>query len=79
MQGLVILGLVLIVLGWALQVFFAYKGEREIHMLFLICYALGTFVLALDGFLGSLWLPAVLNTLTLIGAALVIKKIGIKK
>ncbi len=79
MAGLVILGLVLIVLGWALQAFFTYKGEREIHMLFLICYVLGAFILALDGYLESSWLPAVLNTLAVIGVALVIKKIGVKK
>ncbi len=79
MAGLTIIGLVLIVLGWAMQVFFTYKGDREINLLFLICYALGTVVLTIGGFFDGDWFVAVLNLLTAVGALLVIKKIGIKK
>ena len=79
MAGLTIIGLVLIVIGWATQVFFTYKGDREINLLFLICYGLGTIVLAMGGFFSQDWFIATLNLLTAIGAILVIKKIGIKK
>jgi hypothetical protein len=79
MAGLTIIGLVLIVIGWVLQVFFTYKGDKEINLLFLICYALGTLVLAMGGFFDNSWLVAILNLLTTIGAISLIKKIGIKK
>ncbi len=79
MMGLTIIGLVLIVIGWAIQVFFTYRGDREVNLLFLICYALGTVLLAMSGFFDKTWFLAILNLLTTIAAIAVIKKIGIKK
>ncbi len=72
MESLVFMGLGAIVLGWLLQLFAAMKGEKELQTSFVVCYIIGVAILAVDGFSSGQFLSAVINSLALIIAALVI-------
>ncbi len=69
-----ILGLVLIIAGWFIQ-FSRMKKSKEIRKEFVITYAIGVLLLVIDGFRSGIPTLALLNLVSLVGAALVLGKI----
>ena len=49
-----IAGLALIVIGWIIQLVYAFKGKKEIQPRFIIAYAVGVLLLVVDGFICEL-------------------------
>jgi hypothetical protein len=68
-----ITGLILIVLGWSIQLF---ARTKTIQPAFPICYALGVLLLVIQGFLSGNFLIAGLNLVAVVlaGGVLLTKK-----
>ncbi|MFH0817257.1 MAG: hypothetical protein V1909_01350 [Candidatus Micrarchaeota archaeon] len=81
MENLVLTGLALIVIAWFFQLSSILKGNKEIQTSFVISYMLGVAVLTVDGFSSgpSGFLPAVLNALALVIAALTLFQVKVAK
>jgi hypothetical protein len=60
------LGLLCIILGWALQFVDLLQGRKEISWVFVACYSVGVFLLVTDGYLMGSLETANLNMLSLI-------------
>jgi len=79
MIALAIIGLLIITLSWAMQLFFIQKGEKQFHPFFMIGYALGAAVLALDGFLEKSWILAPLNLICAGLVLIIINKLKVRQ
>lgn len=67
-----IAGLVLIVAGWAVQVYrTAVRKERDVSLLFPVLYGLGCVLLFVGNFMASEMMTGTLNTICAILAAIV--------
>ena len=75
MQNIVsYIGLGLIIAGWLVQLARSWKGDKRIQPAFIGIYAVGVLALAFDGFASGLTELALLNTASLIAAALVLAR-----
>lgn len=63
---MVTLGLVCIIIGWALQFVDLLQGEKEISWVFVASYSVGVFLLVTDGYLAGEVIVSNLNLLALI-------------
>ena len=70
-----IVGLALIVIGWIIQLVYAFKGKKEIQPRFIIAYAVGVLLLVVDGFICEAITIASLNLICLVVAAVVLFKV----
>jgi len=71
-----IIGLVLIAIGWLLQLASSWSGKRELRKRFIIFYIIGVAVLIIDSFMKGDNISAFFNLVTLILAGIVLAKIG---
>jgi len=55
------LGLILILIGWLIQLYFVWKGDRSIQPLLLLCYGAGVAILIIDGLAAGMTVGALLN------------------
>jgi len=60
------IGLLCIIIAWALQFVFLLEGEKQISWLFTACYSVGLFLLVVDGYVTGQATTANLNLLALI-------------
>jgi len=71
------IGLIIISIGWLLQIIHSWNGRREIRKRTLICYGLGVAVLIINGaFGGGINAVFVLNIVTLILACILLMRIS---
>jgi hypothetical protein len=63
---MITLGLLCIILGWALQFVDILQGEKQISWAFVACYSIGVFLLVTDGYMTGHTYVANLNLLALI-------------
>lgn len=63
---MITLGLICIILGWALQFVDLLQGLKEISWVFVACYSVGVFLLVTAGYLSNDLQAANLNLLVLI-------------
>lgn len=61
-------GLVVIIVGWLVQLNYSWKGRREIQPAFLVLQALGIFLLMISSFADGEFLLGFLNLLSCGGA-----------
>jgi hypothetical protein len=73
------IGLVLVVMGWAVQLYYVLKGERTIQPLLLVLYGAGVTMLAIDGFMTWANTGALLNLVVVFILALILWKMLAKK
>ena len=66
------IGLGLIIVAWVTQII---SKDKLMHMRFVLIYALGVALLAVDGFLGNLTILAVLNSISFVSAMIVFLKL----
>ncbi len=66
------IGLSLIIVAWVTQII---SKDKLMHMRFVLIYALGVALLAVDGFLGNLTILAVLNSISFVSAMIVFLKL----
>ena len=66
------IGLSLIIVAWVTQII---SKDKLMHMRFVLIYALGVALLAIDGFLGNLTILAVLNSISFVSAVVVFLKL----
>jgi membrane-bound ClpP family serine protease len=66
------LGLVLIVVGWGIQLL---NDSRDIQKNFVLVYSLGAVLLSIDAFMGNMTILAVLNLVSFIVALAVFLKL----
>jgi len=71
------LGLIIIAIGWLIQLFYVFKNKKEIQPWFVICYMVGVLVLMIGIYQASKTI-SYYELLTLVASALVLIKI-IKK
>jgi len=72
------IGLALIVIGWLVQLFYLFKGKKEIQVTFVALYMIGVALLVYTDYSAgeSMWM---FESLTFIGAGLVLVKLLMKK
>jgi hypothetical protein len=68
------IGLVLIVAGWLVQLYFVMKGFRTIQPLLLLFYGIGVVILIIDGISAGITTGALLNTAVVAIVAVVLGK-----
>jgi hypothetical protein len=68
------IGLILIIVGWGIQLF---SKKKSIAKNFILAYCLGVVLLVIDGWLSGLTNLAVLNSLSFVAALAVYFKIKI--
>jgi len=78
MMNLSIIGLSIIVLGWALQLLFMGKSKK-IYTSFVGTYVLGVALLVYDGFSSGLNSLTIVNFISLIVALAVLVKLNLKE
>ena len=66
------IGLGLIIIAWVTQIV---SKDKLMHTSFVLIYALGVALLAVDGFLGNLTILAVLNSISFVSAMIVFLKL----
>jgi len=76
---MVITGLILIVVGWLVQLYRVFAGTKQISRGFLVLYVVGVLLLVIDGFRASIGASAWLNLIALILAFLVLYRALEKK
>ena len=65
------LGLVLIILAWAIQLVLVYQKKFQLNPLFVLIYCFGILALVIDGYSSGLSMLATLNLIVLmLGAAI---------
>jgi len=69
------IGLTLIAIGWILQFSSVLQGSREIKRFFVVFYAVGVFLLVIDGYMNKLTTMASLNLITLLLSGFVVFKL----
>lgn len=74
-----IIGLILIVIGWAFQLLYAFQEGKKINKIMLVFYALGLILLVYDSFKNNLTWIALLNLIALILVLAVLFKVSYKK
>lgn len=74
-----IIGLIIIIIAWALQLLYIWQGGRKINKLLLVGYILGLILLIYDGFKNNIILTSILNLIILILILLILFKISFKK
>jgi len=71
------IGLILISIGWLLQIIHSWSGRREIRKRTLICYGLGVAILIINGaFSGSIDAVFYLNIVTLVLACVLLMRVS---
>jgi len=60
------LGLLLLIVGWLLQLVYLKKGKKEISRNFLAVYGFGIIAIVFDGLMGGLIIAPILNLLVLL-------------
>lgn len=73
---LALLGLVLIITGWLIQLKYCWNGRREIRRLFIGTYGLGVVLLVMDEIAGRAFEEAILNTCCLVVAGLLLYRLS---
>jgi CDP-diglyceride synthetase len=71
-MAIALIGLVLIIIGWAIQAYYVYNGKKEVHQLFIAAYMIGVLLLVIDGFMNNLTSLAILNLISLVVSGLVL-------
>lgn len=69
------LGLLLIAIAWFIQLYFVWKGKKEINALFVIVYAVGVALIAINSFMMGFNVTALLNLADFVPAVLILWKI----
>ena len=69
------LGLVLLSIAWFVQLYYVWKGNRQIHAAFLIIYAIGIVLLIIDALMLGFNLTALLNFTDFVPAVLILWKL----
>jgi len=72
-------GLVFIVAGWLVQLYFVMKGFRTLQPLLLLFYGIGVAILIIDGLGAGMTTGALLNTAVLAIVAVVLGKMVMVK
>jgi len=72
--ALIVIGLALIVIGWLVQLYYLFKGKKEIQPAFLGLYMIGVALLIYTDYSAgeSMWM---FESLTFVGAGLVLVKL----
>jgi hypothetical protein len=63
---MITIGLLCVIIAWALQFVFLLEGEKEISWLFTACYSVGVFLLVVADYVAGNTTTANLNLLVLI-------------
>ncbi|MDD5331360.1 MAG: hypothetical protein PHE43_00875 [Candidatus Nanoarchaeia archaeon] len=74
-----LIGLIVLVLGWIIQLIHSWKNNHEIRQWFLIFYMVGVGLLVIDGFQNNLKELAILNLVSLIVAGLILLRLKFRK
>ena len=69
------LGLALITIAWFVQLYFVWKGKKEIQGWFLIVYAIGIVLLVINSLMMGFSITALLNFADLVPALLILWKL----
>lgn len=69
------IGLIIIAIGWIIQLFYVFKNKKEIQPLFVICYMLGVLMLIAGIYLASKTI-SYYEVFTLIASGLVLGKLS---
>jgi len=78
-MNLATIGLILIAVAWIIQLVFSWKGNREIHPVFILCYMIGVLGMVVADYLQTSTL-SYFEFLTLIAAgALLIRILAAKR
>jgi hypothetical protein len=77
-MNIALIGLVILVIGWIVQLVYSWKGKKEIQPWFIILYGWGVILLVIDGFVNKLTDLAILNLVSLIVSGLVLVRIMTK-
>ncbi|MCK4319888.1 hypothetical protein KAW38_04960 [Candidatus Micrarchaeota archaeon] len=70
-----IAGLVLIIIGWVIQLLSIKEKDREIKLPFIMIYSAGVLLLVVDNYLSGLMELALLNFVCMLTAALVLVRV----
>lgn len=68
-------GLLIIILGWVIQLISVYTGAKRIRMSFVLMYCLGVILLVIEGYNSGIQSFAILNFATFVLAAFVLLKL----
>lgn len=71
---MIITGLILIVVGWLVQLYRVFAGAKQISRGFLVLYIIGVLLLVIDAFREGLGASAWLNLIALVISFLVLYK-----
>lgn len=72
------IGLIIIAIGWIIQLYYVFKNKKEIQPLFVLAYMIGVLILMIGIYLSSKTI-SYYELLTLIASALVFLKLKVKK
>ena len=72
------IGLIIIAIGWLIQLAISWKGNDRIHPAFILCYMLGVMFLLVSGYLGNASVSPY-EVITFLAALIVLLKISLPK